>query len=160
MKTRDDSDRKARVKATSKRTGQGNPAPHHLDGFWPEEHPNTKAFLNALTALKCGDFRVRLPLDWTGAAGKAAEIFNELVASNERIGQELVQLRHAVADTKTLLHALTALKSGDFSVRLPLDWVGIAGKTADPGCAGSGYRREIGGPGGRPGRRRHLEGSD
>jgi HAMP domain-containing protein/signal transduction histidine kinase/CheY-like chemotaxis protein len=34
-------------------------------------------------------------------------------------------------DASALLHALNALKSGDFSVRLPLDWVGIAGKTAD-----------------------------
>jgi HAMP domain-containing protein/signal transduction histidine kinase/CheY-like chemotaxis protein len=30
-----------------------------------------------------------------------------------------------------LLHALAALKDGDFSVRLPLDWVGIAAKAAD-----------------------------
>src|ERR1700720_588961 len=33
--------------------------------------------------------------------------------------------------TRALLKALAALKSGDFSVRLPLDWVGIAGKVAD-----------------------------
>jgi HAMP domain-containing protein/signal transduction histidine kinase/CheY-like chemotaxis protein len=131
MKTRDDSDRKVRVTATSRRTGKGKRATHHIDGFWPEEHPNTKALLRALTALKCGDFRIRLPLDWAGAAGRAAETFNELVALNERTSQELAQLRQAVGDTKALLHALTALKSGDFSVRLPLDWVGIAGKTAD-----------------------------
>ena len=34
-------------------------------------------------------------------------------------------------DTRALLNALATLKSGDFSVRLPLDWVGIAGKVAD-----------------------------
>jgi hypothetical protein len=28
---------------------------------------------------------------------------------------------------KELLTALTALKKGDFSVRLPLDWIGTAG---------------------------------
>src|SRR5437667_302572 len=33
-------------------------------------------------------------------------------------------------DTTALLTALTALKKGDFSVRLPLDWTGIAGKVA------------------------------
>ena len=32
---------------------------------------------------------------------------------------------------RALLNALATLKSGDFSVRLPLDWVGIAGKVAD-----------------------------
>src|SRR5262249_34136218 len=30
-----------------------------------------------------------------------------------------------------LLHALIALKKGDFSVRLPQDWTGVAGKVAD-----------------------------
>jgi hypothetical protein len=37
----------------------------------------------------------------------------------------------AANTTKALLNALATLKSGDFSVRLPLDWVGIAGKVAD-----------------------------
>src|SRR5258708_16416569 len=34
-------------------------------------------------------------------------------------------------NTRALLNAFATLKSGDFSVRLPLDWVGIAGKVAD-----------------------------
>jgi hypothetical protein len=34
-------------------------------------------------------------------------------------------------DVKLLLTALTALKRGDFSARLPLDWNGTAGKIAD-----------------------------
>ena len=34
-------------------------------------------------------------------------------------------------DTKTLLAALIALKKGDFSVRLPVEWEGISGKVAD-----------------------------
>ncbi|MBV8417880.1 MAG: HAMP domain-containing protein [Verrucomicrobia bacterium] len=37
----------------------------------------------------------------------------------------------AAHTTRALLNALTTLKSGDFSVRLPLDWVGIDGKVAD-----------------------------
>ena len=37
----------------------------------------------------------------------------------------------AAKTTRALLNALATLKSGDFSVRLPLDWVGIAGKVAD-----------------------------
>ena len=37
----------------------------------------------------------------------------------------------AANTTRALLSALSTLKSGDFSVRLPLDWVGIAGKVAD-----------------------------
>ena len=34
-------------------------------------------------------------------------------------------------DTKLLLTALTAVKHGDFSTRLPLEWVGLNGKIAD-----------------------------
>ena len=34
-------------------------------------------------------------------------------------------------DLYTLVRALTAFKRGDFSVRLPDDWTGIAGKVAD-----------------------------
>jgi len=37
----------------------------------------------------------------------------------------------AAHTNRALLNALTTLKSGDFSVRLPLDWVGIDGKVAD-----------------------------
>src|SRR3954462_15797036 len=34
-------------------------------------------------------------------------------------------------DNKQLLAALVAFKRGDFSVRLPDDWTGVAGKIAD-----------------------------
>ena len=34
-------------------------------------------------------------------------------------------------DQKKLLAALSAFKRGDFSVRLPDDWTGLAGKVAD-----------------------------
>src|SRR5205807_8516586 len=34
-------------------------------------------------------------------------------------------------DTGQLLRALMAFKRGDFSVRLPDDWIGVAGKIAD-----------------------------
>ena len=37
-----------------------------------------------------------------------------------------------VLDTsRLLLEALVGLKNGDFSVRLPVDWVGVDGKIAD-----------------------------
>ena len=97
----------------------------------PEDSSHSRAILSALTALKSGDFAVRLPLHWTGVDGKVADAFNEIVNANERAAQELGQLRQTAGDTRVLLNALTALKYGDFSVRLPLDWVGIAGKTAD-----------------------------
>jgi hypothetical protein len=45
--------------------------------------------LHALQAMRDGDFSVRLPNDWTGLAGKAADCFNEIVASNRRMAEEL-----------------------------------------------------------------------
>src|SRR5580693_8206882 len=119
------------VVAKPKRKRRRESASDSANGAWAEGHSDPAVLLHALNALKCGDYAVRLPMDWTGVAGKVADTFNEVVASNERTAQELAQLHQAVGDTRVLLNALTALKYGDFSVRLPLDWVGIAGKTAD-----------------------------
>ncbi|HEY4308433.1 MAG TPA: HAMP domain-containing protein [Pirellulales bacterium] len=47
-----------------------------------------------------------------------------VVESSDRIGQEQV-------DLETLLVALTALRKGDFTVRLPRTWVGLGGKVGD-----------------------------
>ncbi|HEY1304640.1 MAG TPA: HAMP domain-containing protein [Vicinamibacterales bacterium] len=45
--------------------------------------------LNALQAVRDGDFSVRLPGNWTGLEGKIADTFNEIVAANARIADEL-----------------------------------------------------------------------
>jgi HAMP domain-containing protein/signal transduction histidine kinase/CheY-like chemotaxis protein len=55
-----------------------------------------RALLNALAALKTGDFSIRLPLDWVGISGKAADTFNEVVVLNQRMAKELVRLRQSV----------------------------------------------------------------
>src|SRR5262249_12262756 len=65
------------------------------NGSW-SEHPNTMAVLNALAALKSGDFSVRLPLDRVGIAGKMADAFNAVVALNQRMARELGRLRQSV----------------------------------------------------------------
>ncbi|QDU28757.1 Sensory/regulatory protein RpfC [Anatilimnocola aggregata] len=52
--------------------------------------------LNAMSALKRGDFSVRLPHDWTGAAGKVADAFNEVIELNERMARELERLGRVV----------------------------------------------------------------
>ncbi len=57
---------------------------------------DTKALLSALTALKRGDFTVRLPLDWTGVGGKIADTFNEVMDLNERTYQELARMKRVV----------------------------------------------------------------
>ena len=81
--------------AKRRRKARSEPAADTTNGSW-SEHPNTRALLNALAALKSGDFSVRLPLDWVGIAGKTADIFNEVVALNQRMARELVRLHKSV----------------------------------------------------------------
>ncbi|MBI4332435.1 MAG: HAMP domain-containing protein, partial [Chloroflexi bacterium] len=51
---------------------------------------NTTVLLNSLVAVKNGDFATRLPLHWTGIAGKVADTFNGIVEMNQRLSQELL----------------------------------------------------------------------
>ena len=52
--------------------------------------------LQSLQTMKDGDFSVRLPVGWTGLAGKIADNFNEIVKSNEQIASELKRVGRAV----------------------------------------------------------------
>src|SRR5205085_2204887 len=57
---------------------------------------DASALLTALIALKKGDFSVRLPVEWTGVAGKVADTFNEVVELNQRMATELDRLSRVV----------------------------------------------------------------
>jgi HAMP domain-containing protein/CheY-like chemotaxis protein/signal transduction histidine kinase len=52
--------------------------------------------LAVLEAVAAGDFSAHLPRNRTGLAGKVADSFNEIVASNRRLAVELKRLSHAV----------------------------------------------------------------
>src|SRR6202162_6062028 len=45
--------------------------------------------LASLSTMRDGDFSVRLPGAWTGLAGKIADTFNDIVAANQQMAQEL-----------------------------------------------------------------------
>ena len=62
----------------------------------PVQGIDSTALLGALTALKKGDFSVRLPLDWTGLGGKVADAFNEVTELNQRMARELERLSRVV----------------------------------------------------------------
>jgi signal transduction histidine kinase/HAMP domain-containing protein/DNA-binding response OmpR family regulator len=55
-----------------------------------------RQLLTALTALKKGDFSVRLPIDWEGIDGKIADTFNDVVELNDRMAKELERLGRVV----------------------------------------------------------------
>jgi len=52
--------------------------------------------LTALHTMREGDFSVRLPGSWTGLSGKIADTFNDIVAANEHMAQELKRVGQVV----------------------------------------------------------------
>ena len=48
--------------------------------------------LRALQSVRDGDFSVRLPSDRLGLEGKIADTFNEIVAANARMAEELARV--------------------------------------------------------------------
>jgi HAMP domain-containing protein/CheY-like chemotaxis protein/signal transduction histidine kinase len=61
------------------------------------EDPSVLArLLLAMQEMNAGNFRVRMPGDMTGIAGKIADTFNVIVASNERMASELERVGQVV----------------------------------------------------------------
>src|SRR5436305_14659311 len=52
--------------------------------------------LHALQAMRAGDFSVRMTGDHLGIEGKIADTFNEIVASNQRMAQQLERVGQVV----------------------------------------------------------------
>ena len=57
---------------------------------------DVKILLSFIAQVKAGDFSARMPLDWTGVAGKVADGLNEVVGANEQIGAELARVSRVV----------------------------------------------------------------
>jgi len=55
-----------------------------------------RALLAALQAVADGDFTVRLPGDWEGMEGKIADRFNEIVAANQMMAEEMARVGQVV----------------------------------------------------------------
>ncbi len=52
--------------------------------------------LASLQSMRDGDFTVRLPGTWVGLAGKVADTFNDIVAANQHMSEELKRLGQSV----------------------------------------------------------------
>src|SRR5919197_117120 len=57
---------------------------------------DARQLLASLIAFKRGNFAARLPDDWTGLAGKIADTFNDVIATNQRMTRELERIGRAV----------------------------------------------------------------
>src|SRR6202008_3980168 len=54
-----------------------------------DESVTLNVILSSLQSMRNGDFTVRLPGTWVGLPGKIADTFNEIVAANQHMAQEL-----------------------------------------------------------------------
>src|ERR1043165_3400546 len=55
-----------------------------------------RLLLRTLTAVKKGDFRVRMPVEFTGTSGKIADTLNEIIELNERLSSEIERISTVV----------------------------------------------------------------
>ncbi|WP_448203881.1 HAMP domain-containing protein [Azospirillum sp. sgz302134] len=60
------------------------------------DNADLRELLQALRAMRVGDFSVRLPGDRVGLAGKIADTFNEIVAANQRMATQLERVGQTV----------------------------------------------------------------
>jgi HAMP domain-containing protein/CheY-like chemotaxis protein/signal transduction histidine kinase len=102
--------------AVRKKNGRGKPAGHtngHANGTAEVHSEDLHELLHAMQAMRTGDFSVRLPDDHTGLAGKIADVFNEIVAANERMAHQLEQVGQIVGrEGKTRRRVKFALSHG------------------------------------------------
>ncbi|HTP70064.1 MAG TPA: HAMP domain-containing protein [Dongiaceae bacterium] len=89
--------------ATRKTPPSGGPPPPEAPGNNGAAHTigDTNEFdaavvLMALSSMRNGDFSVRLPGSWTGLGGKIADTFNDIVAANQQMAQELRRVGQVV----------------------------------------------------------------
>jgi HAMP domain-containing protein len=55
-----------------------------------------RMLLRTLTAMKKGDFKVRMPVEFTGAQGKIADTLNDILEQNERMASEIERIADVV----------------------------------------------------------------
>src|SRR5688572_11672061 len=67
--------------------------PVRRDGDGQEE---MRELLRVFTAMREGDFTVRLPGHWTGMHGKIADAVNSVVAANQSMAEQLEEVGLAV----------------------------------------------------------------
>ena len=62
----------------------------------PGDCVDGKVLLGVLAQVKAGDFTARMPLEWTGVAGKVADSLNEVIISNQALEAELARVSRVV----------------------------------------------------------------
>src|SRR5579862_1214884 len=101
-----------KLSAALKKNGHGK-SNGHANGAAQVSDDDLHELLHAMQAMRLGDFSVRLPDDHTGLTGKIADVFNEIVAANQRMAHQLEQVGQIVGrDGKTKRRVKFALQHG------------------------------------------------
>ena len=77
-----------------------------------------RVMLRVLTAVKRGDFTVRMPVTSTGQAGKVATAINDIIESNQRLERELHRLSKRVGKEGQIKHASIGDAGGAWAATL------------------------------------------
>ena len=89
------------------------PAPKRNGAAKPDP---SQDLLHALQAMRSGDFSVRMSGDYLGIDGKIADTFNEIIAANERMAQQLERVGQVVGrEGKTRQRVKFGLASGSWA---------------------------------------------
>ena len=80
--------------------------------------------LQVLTAVKKGDFSVRMPIDYTGVEGKIADTLNEIIELNEKMVSEFSHLRTIVGKSGRITQRATlgTVYGGPKALMLSIPW--------------------------------------
>src|ERR1700746_564532 len=88
--------RSSNTLATTTEKQPSHPTPSNGGHVVAAEGPSLAVILAGLQTMRDGDFSVRLPGSWSGLEVKIADTFNEIVAANEQMAQELKRVGKAV----------------------------------------------------------------
>jgi len=86
---------------------------------------DVKILLSVLAQVKGGDFTARMPLEWTGVAGKAADGLNDVIIANQALAAELARVNSLidslVRPTSEMRRVIGAVADGDLSKKVSVD---------------------------------------
>src|SRR6202048_3425761 len=119
---------RARIRPPLRAPIEGKPM-SNLDPSAPSSRRRTKSkphsngkpdpsqeLLHALQAMRSGDFSVRMTADHLGIEGKIADTFNEIVAANQRMAQQLERVGQVVGrEGKTRQRVKFGVASGSWA---------------------------------------------
>src|SRR5262245_65530982 len=77
--------------------------PNGLDQL-PTDRVDERKLLEVLTGLRKGNFAPRLPVKWTGVAGKVADTLNEVMETNQRMAREVERVARVVGKEGKINH--------------------------------------------------------